>query len=274
VAAAAGGLEIALASRWGRARDHFGAVAVGWIFALALAWRSPPVEPAPRAAERIAGAIGLLAGLAFLVRGWSDYRPLDRLLPLALGLSAAAMADGVRGWRRHARSLAALGAALVCPLPSGMRGPLLLLEPSAATAGVMLHLVRFPVTRSGVVLSVSASTVEVTGACAPTGLIGQLLVLVLVALCLFRASWVQRALLLATAVVTGFLVNAARIAFLCVVAARAPGLYDAFDGEGSGAAIFPIAAVTLLGLVWWIVLHPPGPTLPGPKAADSGTRLR
>jgi exosortase len=258
LAAAAAVVQAAIASRWHD--DYFGALAVGWVFALALVHaRRSSLEWRAAGWERTLGALVFAASLAAMILSRERYSTVHRLLPLATGLGLAVLATGVRRVPRLTRELALLGLPLVHPLPVAVERLLEHLPQTAALAAFYLRAVGFPVDRLGTLLLVPGSAVEVADGCGGTGTTSLLLALATLVACVFRTTLSGTALLAATAVAWAFAGNAARVACLAVIASRAPHRFDDFDGRGAGAPIFTvvIAAAALAG--WWALLRARGP---------------
>lgn len=110
------------------------------------------------------------------------------------------------------------------------------------------------------------------GTCSGLELTTQLLALVVLISCLFRINWRQGVCLVATAVAAGFTVNAARIAFLGVIASRAPHRWEFWERPGPGSHLFPLAATALAGLGWWAVVR--ARSGPAPAARASSLTMR
>lgn len=267
LAAGAAVLEVAIAARWGNARDHLGAVAIGWGSALAMAHgqgdrtasRVPPLE-------RAAAALAWVGLLGLVVARRAAYHPTDRLVPLALGASLAVLATGVRSLPGYRRVFILLAIPFVCPLPSFLQHRLQALGPTAAVAEVLVRLTGLPVERVGLVLRVPHAAVEICEACSPNRFTGQLAALTVLVLCLFPARLHRMALVALAALAAAYAVNAVRVAFLVVVASRAPHRYAFWDGGGRGAPVFAALAVALSGLLWWWILRPRGGRLAPPPA--------
>ncbi|MCI0670888.1 MAG: exosortase/archaeosortase family protein, partial [Myxococcaceae bacterium] len=158
------------------------------------------------------------------------------------------------GLPQHGRLLAVLGAALLSPLPSVVRERTAFLEPTAAAAEVLVQLAGTPVAREGVLLFVDGGTVEVTPLCSGLKLAGQLGVLALLLLCLFRTTARQKVGVVLAAVFVGFLVNTGRVAFLTLVAAHAQDDFVFWDGDGLGSNVFPLVGTLLAASAWWLLL--------------------
>jgi exosortase/archaeosortase family protein len=195
-------------------------------------------------------------GLALV--GWTHYRHVDRVLPFAAGLGLVLAAGGAARIREHARALVLLGLPLILPWPSPLRADDSAMRAAAAAAEVILRIGSFPVERQGLLLVTPEATLEVFDGCAGYGAFAQVLALAVLALCLFPAGPFQRALVLLSAVPIGFAVNAGRVAFLTVVASRAPDEFAYYDGYGTGSLIFSAAASGAAGLVWWLLLRHAG----------------
>ncbi len=255
LAAAVACLQVGMTLRWEGVVEHQGAVAVGWFGALWLLLERRRAQGVRlHLAEAIVGASLVGFACAVTVVTWEGYRAAHRLLPLLAGLGLAVLASGVRGLPQHGRLLAVLGAALLSPLPSVVRERTAFLEPTAAAAEVLVQLAGTPVAREGVLLFVDGGTVEVTPLCSGLKLAGQLGVLALLLLCLFRTTARQKVGVVLAAVFVGFLVNTGRVAFLTLVAAHAQDDFVFWDGDGLGSNVFPLVGTLLAASAWWLLL--------------------
>jgi len=247
-------LQVGVASQWSGVREHQGALALAWAGAAALALLADrSVDLRPSRATLAAGLALWAAAVLATVAGRSAYHPVDRLTPLAAGVGLAVAAAGLRGVSRFRKAIFVLAFPLFAPIPVLVR-----VEPvrlGAWLASAMLWAIRFPATRDGALLSMPHSTLEVFPPCSGTAAVTQLLLLALLVLCLFPSTALQKAAVFASAVVVGYLVNGARIAFLATVAERTPDLFEYWDAYGDGAVIFPVVATAIALAIWWAILR-------------------
>jgi hypothetical protein len=123
-----------LAARW-KNQDYFGALAVGWVAALGLTfYRRRRLETVPRTFERAAALAVYAAAVGRVVIDREAYQPLDRAVPLVLGLALMTAAFGLRSWRRYLRQLGMLSVTLVCPLPGALQA----VVPAGRVVGALL----------------------------------------------------------------------------------------------------------------------------------------
>jgi len=266
LAVAAAALQLGFALQWNLA-DHAGALLIGWSAALCLLYvRFRGAEFTSGTIERFAGAALVLSACGSAILGRQAYRPVDRLLPLVAGLGIALMASGWRRLTSYGREGALLALPVLDPLPAVVVRLVLPLRPTAAVAEALLHAVRFPVEREGTLLRVADTTVEVQDACSGLGSIAQLLALAVLTMCLFRTTTLQKALLVASAIVVGFAVNATRVAFLVIVATRGAAAWDFWERPGPGSNLFPLVATAAAASCWWVILR----ARRGPRSSRRG----
>ncbi len=257
LAAATAALQLAIATRWEGRADHLMALVAGWGGALWLAWLDRAHRPG-RPVGAMAGTLGIalvVTTWVLALRGRGDYALQARFLPLAAGLGLALSAGGVRALRAFWRELALLALSLAYPLPFLIRE---LFQPTTFTAAVAagaLRLAGFAVERRGTLLLFPDSTLRVFDACSGIFLMSQLALLAALVACLLPMTRRQAALVLLTGAISGFLVNAARIAMLGAVAARAPGQFHYWESYVTSSILFPVIATALAGTVWWVILH-------------------
>jgi exosortase len=250
------------------APEYLGALVVGWGGALYLLSRDLPRAAMPSTPfEVVLGAAWLLVTCAVTIAGWHRYHPVDRSLPIAAGLGIGTAFFGLRGLRQHVRVGALLSVSFLDPLPWAVRRVIMPSLETAATAETLLRVVGFPVTRQGTFLHAPGATVEVMGVCSGLESITQLLVLVVLIVCLLRPTFRQSVLLATVAIVVGFLVNSARVAFLTFIASRAPYYWGFWERPGLGSNLFPVVATTLACSAWWLVLRAREMPAMGPASA-------
>jgi exosortase/archaeosortase family protein len=258
-------VQAAIASRWHD--EYFGAVVVGWAFALVLARaRRASVALDATRSERVAGLVLFAASLAAMTLTAGRYSTLHRVLPLATGIGLAILASGARRLPASGRELVLLGLPLLHPLPVPLYGLFEHLPETAALASFYLQAVGFPVERLGALLLVPGSAVEVGDSCGGLDTTSLVLALTTVVACAFRATVARSLALVASGALVAFAGNAARVACLAVIASRAPRLYDFFDGEGAGAPAFTVAVVAAALAASWAIVR-------GGRAARPERRL-
>ena len=191
---------------------------------------------------------------SLLCRAPGDY--ICRLAPLGAGLGLALMVSRLDGLGQHARAFVLLGVTLLDPLPPAIRDSGVPSLVTAAAVAPLLRLVAVPVVREGptLYLGMSGMTLEVDGTCAGLGVIAELLVLAVLVLCLFASSRSQKLLVIGTAVVVGFAVNALRVFLLALVASHRPEAFVYWHGH---ALEFPVMAAAVGSVAWWLILRKP-----------------
>jgi cyanoexosortase A len=255
LAVAAAVLHVAVASDWAGAEEHLGAVVMGWGGALALGSATFRRERACSGTFRIVAAcLGYVLAFALAVRNAGAYAPLYRALPLASGTAVVLALGGARPLAVHGRELALLALPLLHPLPGLVRNAIMPLRETAVAAGLVLRAIGFPAEVTGTHIAVPHAVVEVMDACSGLGAISQLLALAVLLLSLFETTRLQKVLVVTSAVAVGFTVNAARVAFLAVVASRTPDEYAYYERYGKGSLAFPVIAAVVAASIWWGVL--------------------
>lgn len=251
----AAALHLGLAARWSEADEQFGGLAVAWLAALAVAYSLRRCEGAARAVEVVAGGALLAAAGALLYRHRGEYHTVHRVLPVLTGVALIVLALGVRRLLRFRAVLALLCVPWLTPWPRLVREHFPTLRATSMVAQGYLKVIGLPAGREGDVLVLPGVDLRVYEACSGKGLMAQLLVLAVLVLCLFETTWGQRLFLAASALAIGFLVNAARVATLGVLATRDLDQFAYWDDYLRGALVFPVIGAALALLLWWAVLR-------------------
>ena len=229
-----------------------------WLVAV-LAWGGalfvahPDEGEVPGLGARIAG--GLLVALSLLELATPQVRVADRLAPLAAGVGLLLFAGGFASIRANGRALLLLCLPLLHPPPRAVRE---ILDTSRATAfasGLLLRAFGLAVERHGTLLVLPDSSLNVAGACSGINQMFELLAVAVLAAVLLETTKRRSAWLAASAVAVGFAVNAARIAFLALLAER--GHTDLFDlwHEGSASLLVSGLATAVWGGLCVLVLR-------------------
>lgn len=257
LAVATAGLQLGIAWHWKGRTEHVSAVALGWGAALWLAWmeRDRWRDHAGDRREVVLGAVIVGGTWVALLHGRAAYGVVNRFLPLVAGFGFVVIATGARRLTTFWRQLLLLSLAIAYPLPYALR---LLVTPTpitaAASAGAM-RLLGFTVERQGTLLVFPDSTLRVLELCSGIVLMTQMAVLAIVVVCLVPMTLSRAVAALAVGVATGFLVNAARITMLGIVAYRSPGQFAYWEEYVTGSVLVPAIATGLGGLLWWRILR-------------------
>jgi cyanoexosortase A len=256
VAAATAVLQISIASRWSGRSEHLAALVLGWGAALWLMWidRDPRAYRGGQSLETVLGAAILAVTWAATLAGREGYVLLNRFLPAMAGLGLLLMAAGAHRFWAHWRPFVLLSLTLLSPLPFAIQQ---LLMPTRLTAAAVTGLIRVlgvPARRADTIIVFPDSTLRVFDACSGLTLMTQVTLLALVVLCFFPTSLRRAAMVLAVAIATGFISNAARVALLGVVASRAPSEFDYWEQYVAGSVLFPVVATALAGALWRVIL--------------------
>jgi exosortase/archaeosortase family protein len=270
LALATAALQLLVAAGWTDRTEYVGTLAVGWAGALwlALVLQRRPLAAAPRV-QLVAGAALWLAACAAVVLGRAAYALPFRFLPVLAGAGLAVMASGLRDLPHRGRELLLLALPLASPLPSALRAPVMPTRLTAAAAALLVRLLGTPAERHGALVVMPDAKLLVLDRCSGLALITQMLVLAALALCLFPTTWRRALGVTIAAVAAGFAVNAARVAFLAIVASRTPTEFDYLEQYVAGSVLFPVGAALLAGVAWWRILRrrPQPVTPPGPHTA-------
>jgi cyanoexosortase A len=264
-AVATAAVQIAISARLptGFTQDYCVTLTEGWLAALFLAWegRGAYVGGA-RPPARALGGIAALAATFVLARA-VEYSAALRLVPLFSGIGLLLAGPGVRAAWRHRRELLLLALPLVNPFPKAFRS---LLEPTVVswTAGWAFGInsaLGHGITREGNVLHTAAGSLDVLVGCSGLLSISRLVVLVILLIVLFPTTGWQRVALAVSAILIGFVGNAARIAVLAFDVVIGQDAKFDYWHEGPGATIFTLASTAIAGVAWWLVLRHPGRAL-------------
>jgi exosortase len=120
----------------------------------------------------------------------------------------------------------------------------------------------YPITADGHVLRMPNESLNVVSGCSGLQAIARLWVLAALVVALFETSARQKIALFASAILIGFLVNAARIAVLAVAVLRGENTMFDYWHVGLGATLFTLASTTVACLAWWQIFRrgrPPPP---------------
>ena len=259
VAAATAGLQIAIASRWPDRTEHLTALTLGWGGALWLTW----LDGGSRACaddhplERLLGVAVVSSTWLATVAGRGGYATLNRLLPVIAGIGLVLMSLGARHLWDYRRQLALLSLTLLSPLPFALQQMLMPTRLTAAMATGLVKVLGVPARLAGTVLVFpdTDTTLRVYDRCSGIALMTQMTLLAVVVLCFFPTSVRRAATVLLIAIAAGFVVNAARIALLAVVASRAPSEFDYWEQYVTGSVLFPFIATAIAGVLWKVVLR-------------------
>ncbi len=265
VAAATAGLQIAIASRWPDRTEHLTALTIGWGGALWLtwldggsrAWADDPRQFAAGGLERFLGVALVSSTWLATLAGRGGYATLNRVLPVIAGIGLVLMSVGARHLWDHRRQLALLSLTLLSPLPFALQQLLMPTRLTAAMATGLVKVLGVPARLAGTVIVFpdSDTTLRVYDRCSGIALMTQMTLLAVVVLCFFPTSVRRAATVLLIAIAAGFVVNAARIALLAVVASRAPSEFDYWEQYVAGSVLFPFIATALAGILWTLVLR-------------------
>ncbi|MEG4498252.1 cyanoexosortase A [Microcoleus sp. F10-C6] len=182
----------------------------------------------------------------------SGYDFFIRATPFLSGISLALLASGTKGLKQYWQELLILAYTAIPPGLIGVFVDVALL--TAKFSAFLLHYLGFEVVRKGVFLILEKGSVEVYHGCSGVNAMLQLLGLALVFLLMFPTTTGQKIVLPFVAVITAFLVNAARVALMAVLVSLSQPEAFKYWHEGNGSVIFSIIAVFLFGLFCWFAI--------------------
>ncbi|AFZ06354.1 exosortase [Oscillatoria nigro-viridis PCC 7112] len=182
----------------------------------------------------------------------SGYDYFIRVVPFLSGISLALLASGTKGLKQYWQELLILGYTAIPPGLIGVFVDVALL--TAKFSAFLLHYLGFEVVRKGVFLILEKGSVEVYHGCSGVNAMLQLLGLALVFLLMFPTTKGQKIILPFVAVITAFLVNAARVALLAVLVSLSQPEAFKYWHEGNGSVIFSMIAVFIFGLFCWFAI--------------------
>jgi cyanoexosortase A len=231
---------------------------LGWSAALWLTWidRDPRPYRGGQSPETVLGAAILSATWAATLAGRGGYTLLNRFLPAMAGLGLLLMAAGAHRLWAHRRQFALLSLTLLSPLPFAIQQTLMPTRLTTAAVTGLVRVLGVPAHRAETIIVFPDSTLRVFDACSGLTLMTQMTLLAVVVLCFFPTSLRRAAMVLGAAIATGFIVNAARVAMLGVVASRAPSEFEYWEQYVAGSVLFPVAATALAGVLWRVILRP------------------
>ncbi|MEP6519138.1 cyanoexosortase A [Microcoleus vaginatus] len=182
----------------------------------------------------------------------SGYDFFIRATPFLSGISLALLASGTKGLKQYRQELLILGYTAIPPGLIGVFVDVALL--TAKFSAFLLHYLGFEVVRKGVFLILENGSVEVYHGCSGVNAILQLLGLALVFLLMFPTTTGQKIVLPFVAIITAFLVNAARVALMALLVSLSQPEAFKYWHEGNGSVIFSMIAVFIFGLFCWFAI--------------------
>ncbi|MEG4088865.1 cyanoexosortase A [Microcoleus sp. Pol12B4] len=182
----------------------------------------------------------------------SGYDFFIRATPFLSGISLALLASGTKGLKQYRQELLILGYTAIPPGLIGVFVDVALL--TAKFSAFLLHYLGFEVVRKGVFLILENGSVEVYHGCSGVNAMLQLLGLALVFLLMFPTTSGQKMVLPFVAIITAFLVNAARVALMAVLVSLSQPEAFKYWHEGNGSVIFSMIAVFIFGLFCWFAI--------------------
>lgn len=187
------------------------------------------------------------------------YDPLLRLMPFISGIAVALIASGIKKIQQYKSELTIL---FFSGIPKVIISDLMKIDISPITAKVsafMLHYTGHELRlRENVFIDLPGGSIKVYGGCSGMESMTYLLGLSVVCLLMFPLERfnqrIHKILIVSFAVMTGFVVNAVRVALMAILAADSkPEAFDYWH-EGDGSLIFGMIAVGIFGLFYMFLL--------------------
>ncbi|MEG4212303.1 cyanoexosortase A [Microcoleus sp. S13_B4] len=182
----------------------------------------------------------------------SGYDFFIRATPFLSGISLALLASGTKGLKQYWQELLILAYIVIPPGFIGVFVDVALL--TAKFSAFLLHYLGFEVVRKGVLLILEKGSVEVYHGCSGVNGMLQLLGLALVFLLMFPTTVGQKIILPLVAIITAFVVNAARVGLMAVLVSLSQPEAFKYWHQGNGSVIFSMIAVFIFGLFCWFAI--------------------
>lgn len=182
----------------------------------------------------------------------SGYDFFIRATPFLSGISLALLASGTKGLKQYWQELLILAYTAIPPGFIGVFVDVALL--TAKFSAFLLHYLGFEVVRKGVFLILEKGSVEVYHGCSGVNAMLQLLGLALVFLLMFPTTVGQKIVVPLVAIITAFIINAARVALMAVLVSLSQPEAFKYWHEGNGSVVFSMIAVLIFGLFCWFAI--------------------
>ncbi|WP_040656557.1 cyanoexosortase A [Rubidibacter lacunae] len=241
---------------WGGAGDLLGTSLLLWLAIASLLWDKR--ETFAVESGIVSSAIGLgLVGLV-TVRNFSPEGFHLRISPLLAFLGLGLLTVGARHLHRYWKELLILGMLALGPLYELTLNIINLPNLTATFSSFALWYAGFDVAREGLNIYLPGGMVEVYGACSGVGSIMQMTNLAVLFLLLFPTNWAQKIACVVVGIALGFAVNAGRIGWLAVLAAKGDrAAFDYWHGGNGSLVFFAFNVLLFWGFVWLTVLREP-----------------
>jgi cyanoexosortase A len=194
----------------------------------------------------------LIALILLKISSISGYDLFIRATPFLSGISLALLASGTKGLKQYWQELLILAYTAIPPGFIGVFVDVAIL--TAKFSAFLLHYLGFEVVRKGIYLILEKGSVEVYHGCSGANVILQLLGMALIFLLMFPTTVGQKIVVPLVAIISAFVVNAARVALLAVLVSLSQPEAFKYWHEGSGSVIFSMIAVFIFGLFCWFAI--------------------
>ena len=182
----------------------------------------------------------------------SGYDFFIRVSPFLSGISLALLASGTKGLKQYWQELLILA---YTAIPPGLIGVFVdVAKLTAKFSAFILHYLGFEVIRKGVFLILEKGSVEVYHGCSGVNAILQLLGLAVVFFLMFPTTLAQKIVVPIVAIITAFVVNAARVALMAVLVSLSQPAAFKYWHQGNGSVVFSMIAVFIFGLFCWLAI--------------------
>ncbi len=230
---------------------HWGMSVIFFLAAASLLWDKQPQSTETQA---IAAGLGIavIAATLTLSLNLSDSEIFIRLMPLVFGIGVVLLAAGFRGFRLYWQELTLL---FFLGVPRVIFSLIQDISPiTAQFSGLLLWYVGLEPQVDGVYITLEERAIEVWEGCSGAESICYMLGIAVVCLMLFPVKGrVFQALSVVVAAVLGFVINAARVSLLAILAMKANTEAFVYWHEGDGSLLFGTGSVLLFGLLYWLV---------------------
>jgi cyanoexosortase A len=190
----------------------------------------------------------------WMVKGATLYHedPFIYASPVISLLGLVLLASGFSGLKQYWQEFLIIS--FLVP-PAGLLSKVIdISEFSAKAAAVVLTSLTYTVRRQGVFIFLPNGGVEVYSGCSGIVNIVQLVGVSVILLLMFPTTWTKRILLILSAVVTSFTVNAFRIALMAILTVNINKKTFEYWHKGDGSLIFSTIAVLILCVIFYFLI--------------------
>jgi cyanoexosortase A len=201
-----------------------------------------------------ASLVGALLLSIWMVKGATLYHedPFIYISPVISLLGLVLIASGFSGLKQYWQEFLIIS--FLVP-PAGLLSKVIdISELSAKAAALILTSLTYNIRRQGVFIFLPNGGVEVYSGCSGIVNIVQLVGVSVILLLMFPTSWTKRWLLMLSAIITSFTVNAFRIALMAVLTVNIDKRTFEYWHKGDGSLIFSTIAVLILCIIFYFLI--------------------